>query len=54
MELVGDYAENPFTGWVTDTPMTQICHGIETDLKEMIDEADLIGPKPDAVDGVMM
>ncbi len=54
MELVGDFAENPFTGGVTDTPMTQICHGIETDLKEMINEADSIGPKPKDVDGVML
>lgn len=54
MELVGDYAENPFTGWVTDIPMTQLCQAIEVDLKEMIGEEDKILPAPQAVNEVIM
>ncbi|NLR90834.1 MULTISPECIES: bestrophin family protein [Flammeovirga] len=38
MELVGDFAENPFEGLAFDTPMTSLCNTIEIDMKEMIDD----------------
>ena len=53
MEVVGDYAENPFENLAFDTPMTSLTRTIEIDLKEMINEKDIpepIGP----VDGVLM
>jgi putative membrane protein len=54
MELVGDYAENPFSGWVTDIPMTSLCSAIEIDLKEMIGAEDEVLPVPKPLDGVIM
>ncbi|MBB6459721.1 bestrophin family protein [Flammeovirga kamogawensis] len=45
MEIVGDYAENPFEGLSFDTPMTSLCNKIDRELKQMIGEKDL----PDVV-----
>ncbi|MFK7784683.1 MAG: bestrophin family protein [Crocinitomicaceae bacterium] len=53
MELVGDYAENPFEALAFDTPMTALTRTIEIDLKEMLDEENI----PQAivpVEGVLM
>ena len=44
MEIVGDYAENPFEGLAFDIPMTSLCRTIEIDLREMLGETDL--PEP--------
>ena len=44
MEIVGDYAENPFEGLAFDIPMTSLCRTIEIDLREMLGEKDL--PEP--------
>ncbi|NME69254.1 bestrophin family protein [Flammeovirga aprica] len=41
MELVGDFAENPFEGLAFDTPMTSLCNTIEIDLKEMLGKEEL-------------
>jgi len=41
MELIGEYAANPFEGLVFDIPMTSICRTIEIDLREMLGETDL-------------
>ena len=43
MEIVGDYAENPFEGLAFDIPMTALCRTIEIDLKEMLGEENLPG-----------
>ena len=53
MEIVGDYAENPFCGLALDTPMTSLCRTIEIDLRDMLDEPTLPSPV-DAVDGVIL
>lgn len=44
MELIGDYAENPFENLAFDTPMTSLTRTIEIDLREMLNETEL--PKP--------
>lgn len=44
MEIVGDYAENPFEGLAFDIPMTSLCRTIEIDLREMLGETEL--PEP--------
>jgi putative membrane protein len=44
MEIVGDYAENPFEGLAFDIPMTNLCRTIEIDLREMLGEEDLPPP----------
>ncbi|MBL4594468.1 MAG: hypothetical protein JKX68_11735 [Flavobacteriales bacterium] len=44
MEKIGDYSENPFEGTYNDVPITSISIGIEIDLREMINDADI--PKP--------
>jgi putative membrane protein len=52
MELVGDYAENPFENLAFDTPMTSLTRTIEIDLREMLGETDLppaIGAKDNFV-----
>lgn len=41
MEVVGDYAENPFEGLAFDIPMTALCRTIEIDLREMLGETEL-------------
>ncbi|MCA9691919.1 MAG: hypothetical protein KC636_20120 [Myxococcales bacterium] len=41
MEKIGDYSENPFEGTYNDVPITAIARGIEIDLREMIDDADI-------------
>lgn len=41
MELVGDFAENPFEGLAFDTPMTSLCNTIEIDLKEMLGKEEI-------------
>ena len=45
MELIGEYATNPFERMPFDIPMTSICRTIEIDLREMLGETDL----PDSV-----
>lgn len=44
MEMIGDFSENPFEGLHNDVPITSIAAGIETDIRQMIDETDI--PKP--------
>ena len=44
MEKIGDYSENPFEGTYNDVPITSISIGIEIDLREMINDANI--PKP--------
>ena len=44
MELIGDYAENPFEGLALDIPMASLCRTIEIDLKEMLEESELPAP----------
>lgn len=44
MELIGDYAENPFEGLRYDIPMLSICRTIEIDLLQMVGEKEI--PKP--------
>lgn len=39
MELIGDYSENPFEGFVNDVPITTISQGIENDLLQMLDRS---------------
>jgi len=41
MEMVGDYAENPFEHLIFDIPMTNLTRTIEIDLKEMLNETDI-------------
>ncbi|AZQ62777.1 hypothetical protein EI427_11200 [Flammeovirga pectinis] len=41
MEIVGDYAENPFEGLSFDTPMTSLCNKIDIELKQLIGEKDV-------------
>lgn len=47
MEMIGDYSENPFEGTYNDVPITAISKGIEIDLREMIDDADIPHPHPE-------
>lgn len=45
---VGESTENPFEGNANDVPISQICHVIEMDLREMIGETDLPSlPEPE-------
>ncbi|MDX2246441.1 MAG: bestrophin family ion channel [Bacteroidia bacterium] len=44
MEIVGDYAENPFEGLAFDIPMTALSRTIEIDLREMLGETHLPAP----------
>jgi len=53
MEMVGDYAENPFESLAFDTPMSSLTRTIEIDLREMLDETDLPAPIT-AKDGFVM
>ncbi len=53
MELVGEYATNPFEGLPFDIPMTSICRTIEIDLKEMIGETDL-PPKVEPFEDILL
>jgi ion channel-forming bestrophin family protein len=41
MELIGEYAANPFERMPFDIPMTSICRNIEIDLREMLGETEL-------------
>ncbi len=53
MEKIGDYSENPFEGSYNDVPITSIARGIEIDLREMINDANI--PKPEeAENGFLM
>lgn len=53
MELVGDYAENPFEGLAFDTPMGSLCRTIEIDLLEMLGQKEL-PPKVEAVRNILL
>ncbi|MEZ4857761.1 MAG: bestrophin family ion channel [Flavobacteriaceae bacterium] len=53
MEKIGDYSENPFEGTYNDVPITSIAKGIEIDLREMINDADIPEPEKD-VNGFLM
>tara|TARA_R110001592_G_scaffold75225_2_gene227925 strand:+ start:19175 stop:20164 length:990 start_codon:yes stop_codon:yes gene_type:complete len=53
MEKIGDYSENPFEGTYNDVPITSIARGIEIDLREMINDAN-IPPKFEAENGFLM
>ncbi len=44
MEKIGDYSENPFEGSYNDVPITAISRGIEIDLREMIQDANIPPP----------
>lgn len=41
MEMIGDYSENPFEGTYNDVPITAIARGIEIDMRQMIDDANI-------------
>lgn len=41
LEKIGDYSENPFEGTGNDVPITTMSRGIEIDLRDMLDEAEL-------------
>ena len=47
MEKIGDYSENPFEGSYNDVPITAIARGIEIDLREMLNDADIPAPISD-------
>lgn len=47
MEKIGDYSENPFEGTYNDVPITSISRGIEIDLREMLNDADIPPPVKD-------
>ena len=53
MEKIGDYSENPFEGTYNDVPITSISIGIEIDLREMINDANIPKPISD-VDGFLL
>ena len=53
MEMVGDYAENPFEGLANDIPLLSLCKTIEIDLRQMINDAEL-PQKPTSSDGILM
>ncbi|RPD41489.1 bestrophin family protein [Chitinophaga barathri] len=44
LEQVGESTENPFEGSANDVPISQICRGIEIDLREMLGETELPPP----------
>ncbi|HEY0505776.1 MAG TPA: bestrophin family ion channel [Lysobacter sp.] len=44
LDQVGEATENPFEGGANDVPITRICEEIETDLRELIGEANV--PEP--------
>lgn len=44
MQMIGDYSENPFEGLYNDVPITSMARGIEIDIRQMLEEADL--PEP--------
>lgn len=41
LDQVGESTENPFEGSANDVPISQLCRGIEIDLREMLGEPDL-------------
>ncbi|MCB0480568.1 MAG: multidrug transporter [Flavobacteriales bacterium] len=41
MEKIGDYSENPFEGTYNDVPISTIARGIEIDMREMINDANI-------------
>lgn len=53
MEKIGDYSENPFEGTYNDVPITSIARGIEIDLREMLEEANIPEPIKD-VNGFLL
>lgn len=44
LDQVGESTENPFEGGANDVPITRICSEVETDLREMIGEANVPAP----------
>lgn len=44
LDQVGESTENPFEGGANDVPISRICEEVETDLREMIGEANVPSP----------
>jgi putative membrane protein len=44
MEVMGENTENPFEGGPNDVPITDMCRGIEIDIRQLIDDTDI--PEP--------
>jgi putative membrane protein len=44
LDQVGESTENPFEGGANDVPISRICEEVETDLREMIGEANVPAP----------
>ena len=42
MEKIGDYSENPFERTPNDVPITTIARGIEIDMREMINDSNIL------------
>jgi len=40
-DQIGDWSENPFEGLANDVPITSMSRGIERDVRQMLDEAEL-------------
>lgn len=53
LEQVGEYTENPFDNGINDVPMTTICHTIEIEFKEALNEKDIPSPLT-PINGVLM
>jgi putative membrane protein len=41
LDQVGESTENPFEGSPNDVPISQLCHSIEIELREILNETDL-------------
>ena len=44
MEAIGENTENPFEGGPNDVPITDLSRGIEIDIRQLIDDADIPPP----------
>jgi putative membrane protein len=44
-DKIGDWSENPFEGLANDVPITSMSRGIERDVRQMLDEAELPAPR---------
>lgn len=53
MEKIGESTENPFEGSANDVPITAMSHGIEIDLREMLDDP-TVPPALQPVNNVLM
>lgn len=54
MEMVGDYAENPFEGLANDVPLLSLCKTIEIDLRQIIGEPNIVEKPQSDEKGILM